>query len=141
METRIPPRPALDARSVHARCVVCGRDNATGLGMEFTPQRDGSVSGTLCCGRRFAGYADRLHGGVIAMLLDGAMTHCLFAHGIDAVTAELTVRYTAPVDPAREVTVRGWIESTRRRRRVLSAALTQDGHVRATATAKFLDRP
>lgn len=38
-------------------------------------------------------YEGQLHGRVISSLLDAAMTHCLFHHGIEAVTGELYVRF------------------------------------------------
>lgn len=38
-------------------------------------------------------YIDLLHGGIASTLLDAAMTHCLLSKGIEALTAELNVRF------------------------------------------------
>jgi len=132
--------PGVIGQVSHQRCVVCGQDNAHGLGMTFTLSDDRSVHSEVCCGAEFEGYADQLHGGVIAMLLDGAMTNCLFAHGRQAVTAELVVRYRHPVRPDRKLVVRAWIERSRPPFTSIAASLVQDGHTGATATAKFIDR-
>ena len=60
-------------------------------------QPDGSVEGVFAARAPLEGYSGLLHGGVAAAFLDGAMTNCLFAHGVRALTAELTVRYREPV--------------------------------------------
>ena len=63
----------------HPSCVVCGTRNAGGLGLRFREEADGSVVASFPCDSQYQGYPDRLHGGVVSMLLDAAMTHCLFA--------------------------------------------------------------
>jgi acyl-coenzyme A thioesterase PaaI-like protein len=125
----------------HPGCVVCGRKNARGLHLDFTVGEDGSVEGRFPASAAFEGYPRQLHGGVIAMLLDGAMTNCLFCHGHVAQTGELTVRYRRPVAVDRPVTVRAWIGKVRPPLRRVAAELVQDGTVMATGAAKFIDRP
>ena len=136
----VPQDPGAIGQVSHPHCVVCGRDNEQGLGMTFTLLHDGSVESEICCGAEFEGYPNQLHGGVVAMLLDGAMTNCLFAHRREAVTAELTVRYRHPVHAGRTAWVRAWIEHSRPPFTAIAASLVQDGHIRVTARAKFLDR-
>ncbi|MBU0639223.1 MAG: PaaI family thioesterase [Planctomycetes bacterium] len=126
--------------STHPNCVVCGRDNHQGLQLEFRAAADGSVRATFDCRPAYEGYADVLHGGVIAALLDGAMTNCLFAHGRPGVTAELTVRFRHPVRTGRAAAVRASIERCCPPLHVLKADLTQDGQVKATACGKFMDQ-
>lgn len=125
--------------TTHPRCVVCGADNPRGLQVDFRPTADGGVEAHFDCARIFEGYSHRIHGGVIAALLDGAMTNCLFAHGRVAVTAELTVRYRHPVMTDRRATVRAWLCETSRRLHRVRAELLQDGQLLAIATAKFLE--
>jgi acyl-coenzyme A thioesterase PaaI-like protein len=79
-----------------------------------------------------------LHGGVIAALLDGAMTNCLFAFGHRALTVELKVRYHAGVAAAEESLLRAWLEDSTRELFQLRAELSQDGAVKASATGKFM---
>ena len=59
------------------------------MAQEFVLQPDGSVRGVFFASAPLEGYTGLLHGGIAAAFLDGAMTNCLFAHGIEALTAEL----------------------------------------------------
>lgn len=125
--------------ATHPHCVVCGADNPWGLQVDFRPTADGGVEAHFDCARIFEGYSHRIHGGVIAALLDGAMTNCLFAHGRVAFTAELTVRYRHPVMTDRRATVRAWIRESSNRLHRVRAELLQDGQLLAIATARFLE--
>jgi uncharacterized protein (TIGR00369 family) len=125
----------------HPRCIVCGPDHRRGLGMRFVLLEDGSVECRWPGRAGLEGYPGQMHGGVIAMLLDGAMTNCLFAHGYAASTAELAIRYHRPVASSEALSVRAWIERVHPPLRVIASALEQDGVICSSATAKFLDRP
>lgn len=86
-------------------CVVCSINDPLGLGLEFNAGEDGTTSVTIRDGSRFQGYPDRLHGGIISLAFDAAMTHCLFAHGLISVTASLNVCFVQPVIPDRPIVV------------------------------------
>jgi acyl-coenzyme A thioesterase PaaI-like protein len=129
----------VDPGSVHAGCVVCGGENERGLRLRYAPADGNRVQAVLDCDGSLQGYGGRLHGGVIAAALDGAMTHCLFALGRTAVTAELTVRFKQPVAIGRPATVRAWLERDLGPLYLLQSELVQDGLVKATASAKFLE--
>jgi acyl-coenzyme A thioesterase PaaI-like protein len=126
-------------RQLHRRCIVCGSTNGLGLQVDFVAQPDGSVSARLGCPGFLEGYPDTLHGGIIAAVLDGAMTNCLFAHGRVAVTGELSVRFRHPVVTNRPATVRAWIEDSFPILHLMAAELRQDDRVMARATAKFME--
>lgn len=123
----------------HPNCVVCGLANDRGLQLEFQPSDDDGVQAHFDCTRAYEGYANLLHGGVVATLLDGAMTNCLFAHGHPGVTAELTVRFRHPVQVGAGATVRAWIERCCPPLHVVKAELVQDDQVKATAQGKFMN--
>jgi uncharacterized protein (TIGR00369 family) len=125
----------------HPRCVVCSQSNATGLGLEFHVADDGVVEATFDCESMFQGYPNVLHGGIIASLLDGAMTNCLFAHGCCAVTAELSVRFRHPIVTGSPAVVRARIESSAGSLSLLVADVSQKGRVMATAKGKFVEKP
>jgi len=129
------------ALQTHPNCVVCGRENPRGFHLRFTLTDDGKVSGRFDCSRTLEGYPKQLHGGVIASLLDGAMTHCLFLHGHTAVTVELNIRYRHPVVTDQTAIIRGWIERSSSRLHLLKADVFQDGKVRVTASGKFMNQP
>jgi uncharacterized protein (TIGR00369 family) len=125
-------------RGIHAACVVCGSENGRGLRVEYRVLADGSVEAEFACPESLQGYPHLLHGGIIASLLDGAMTNCLFAHGITAVTAQLTIRYHAAVATGRPATIRARIDRSAHGCHFLTAELSRDGRVAVTAEAKFL---
>ena len=140
-----PPPSARDAAHLaatriraHPRCVVCSPTHPMGLGQEFVLQPDGSVESTFAGSEVFEGYSGLLHGGVTAALLDGAMTNCLFAHGVEGLTAELTVRYRDPVTACGTMTARACLAESHGRLHLLRAELRQEGRVKATAFGKFL---
>jgi uncharacterized protein (TIGR00369 family) len=126
--------------NAHSFCVVCSHSNPLGLGLQFTVQQDGSVSASLHAHAALEGFEGCLHGGMIASLLDGAMTNCLFARGHVAMTAELKIRYRKPVLIGQELLVRAWIKKSRPPLHLLEAELQQEGCVKAIASAKFLER-
>jgi acyl-coenzyme A thioesterase PaaI-like protein len=123
----------------HPFCLVCSQSNPMGLGLEFTSHDDGSVSTSFLGHPALEGFAGFLHGGMIASLLDGAMTNCLFAHGHVAMTGELKVRYREPVVIGTEMRIRGWITQPHPPLYLLEAELEQEGCIRATASAKFVE--
>jgi len=72
------------------------------------------------------------------MLLDAAMANCLFAQELQAVTAELAVKFKAPVVSKRQASVEGKVARDLFPLFLMEASLIQDGEVKATATAKFI---
>jgi acyl-coenzyme A thioesterase PaaI-like protein len=122
----------------HPFCFVCSGSNPMGLALRCEPQPDGGMSAKFLGNSALEGYSGLLHGGVIATLLDGAMTNCLFARGIRGLTAELRVRYHAGVAAAEEVWLRAWLEDDAHELFQLRAELKQGGAVKASATGKFM---
>lgn len=110
-----------------------------GLALRYTVAADGSVSAPFQGHGALEGYTGRLHGGVIAALLDGAMTNCLFARGCCGVTAELRVRYHAAVSAVEELRLQAWLEDDAHGLAQLRAELVQGGVVKATASGKFME--
>jgi acyl-coenzyme A thioesterase PaaI-like protein len=124
----------------HPDCIGCSSDNASGLALEFHLRADKGVQAEFSCDRLYQGYPGFLHGGVTSMLLDSAMTNCLFAHHITAVTARLIVRFLLPVAIDRPAVVRAWIKEYEPPLFVLEGELEQGGRILVRASAKFIDR-
>ncbi len=129
------------AHPSHARCIVCGWANPFGLRLAFRLQPDGRVEATFGGNGICEGYPNRLHGGVISLLLDGAMTNCLFAHQCTAVTAKMEVKFRYPVKARVPATVRAWIEKAFPPLYQMKAELEQEGQKKATAKALFMEQP
>jgi uncharacterized protein (TIGR00369 family) len=128
-------------QAAHPRCVVCGQAAECGLGLHFSLRDDGGVEARFECKARFQGYEGLLHGGVTSSVLDGAMTNCLFAHGIVAVTAEMTVRFGHPVELDAPLVVRAYITRSQAPLHIVEAQIVQKGQIKAKAVGKFMERP
>lgn len=124
----------------HPFCYVCSSANPMGLAVQYSMEADGSVTAHLPGNRDLEGYPGLLHGGVIASLLDGAMTHCMFARGLQALTVELNVRYIASVVTLHEVSVQARFDRSVHGLHMLSGELVQFGTVKAKARGKFMVR-
>jgi len=128
-------------RNSHAHCLVCGALNPIGLRLDFHVEDVRTVSASLKVGWLLQGYSGVLHGGVISSLLDAAMTHCLFHRGIEAVTAELLVRYLRPVPVDAPLELRAVLTYGVPPLYRLKAELRQENQIMAYGRAKFVHRP
>lgn len=126
---------------VHPDCVVCSPDNPHGLQLVFAPAPDGGVQAEFACADRYVGYPGYVQGGIVAALLDGAMTNTLFARGQAALTAEMTVRYLEPLLIGRPALVQARLERAGTRLQVLTAEVVQEGRTKASARGKFIPHP
>jgi acyl-coenzyme A thioesterase PaaI-like protein len=125
--------------SEHPQCFMCSAANPFGMKLKFRVQSDGSVAAMFSCREFLQSYPKTLHGGVISALLDAAMTNALFTVGVVAVTAELTVRFLAPVCLNHGAVVRASIDrSAYHPLYCMRAEIEQDQKLMARASAKFL---
>jgi uncharacterized protein (TIGR00369 family) len=96
-------------------CFVCGRDNAAGLGIQFF--RDGlKIFCDWVPEEKHLGYRDRVHGGVVASILDEAMGWAptsIFKRLCYSI--EISVKYRQPIPSGEEVRVEAEIDENKRR--------------------------
>lgn len=98
-------------------CFACGPDNPHGLHLsDFHFQGEKYVF-TFTPQRHHQGWAGVTHGGIIATLLDEAMTRMLYELKTIAVTAQMTIRYRRPLPAGQPVIIRAW--QTDRRDRLI----------------------
>lgn len=124
-------------------CVVCGAENPVGLKVRFAPA-EGGVSALVRAQQHFQGFTGVLHGGLVCALMDDAMWWAIYAtHGAVTMTAEITVRYKAPVPVDANLTVRAEVAAVRGKRLFLTAGRILDpgGQVLAEASGKFMAAP
>lgn len=77
-------------------CLVCGSENPIGLKLQFQVV-DGALRTHWVGDKRFQGYADVVHGGMISLILDETMVNLPWKRdGVAVVSAELTTRLLAP---------------------------------------------
>ncbi|HOX06799.1 MAG TPA: PaaI family thioesterase [Planctomycetota bacterium] len=135
------PQPALGRSFGHARCIMCGSENSSSLGLVFRPSADGGVAAEFKGHAGLQGYEGLLHGGIASALLDAAMTNCLFRHGVKAVTARLAVRFRAPIPFGATLIVQARPIVLRPPLYKLAAELVDNGRVSAEAEAQFMSFP
>ncbi len=122
----------------HCQCIMCGTSNPISLRLEFNVAPDGSVRSQFKGNSLFQGYTGILHGGIIAALLDATMTHCLFHHGIEAVTGELQIRFLESVPCSAQLDLHGKLVSEYSPLYKLESELFCDNRLMARAKAKFM---
>ena len=119
-------------------CFACGTKNPIGLHLEFAPVEDKVVAKKIVP-REYQGYTNVVHGGIVTLLLDEAMSSFVQEkYNEQAMTGRLEIRYKHPTPVETELKIYAWQESQRRNIIFLKAAVeTPDGTVTAEATAKF----
>jgi uncharacterized protein (TIGR00369 family) len=122
-------------------CFGCGPDNAAGLRLEFEILPDGRLRTRFRPRDIHGGWEGVFHGGLMATLLDEAMMAYLYRHGMDAATAELTVRYRRPVRIGDELTVHAWQTARKGRLLEMEAEALRGGERVAEARARCLALP
>ncbi|MDE3046139.1 MAG: PaaI family thioesterase [Verrucomicrobiota bacterium] len=95
-------------------CFACGKDNPDGLRLDW--KVEGLITTTqFIPPRKYQGWKGILHGGIVATLLDEAMTRLAGIISGGALTAEMTVRYVTPAPIGEVLFVRGEIVNQLRR--------------------------
>ncbi len=117
--------------------MVCGKDGRLGLHFSATPT---GVEACFCADPQWQGYAGCLHGGMISTLLDAAMTHYLFSIKVEAMTADLQVRFIKPVPCHGQLLIQARLMNQRRNIYLLAAELHHDGQILVRAEGKFMSR-
>jgi acyl-coenzyme A thioesterase PaaI-like protein len=121
----------------HADCFVCGHHNPRGLHLQFETVEAGCCA-TVAVDNTYQGYSKMVHGGIVASLLDSAMTHCLFAQNIQAVTVDMSVRYNAPVPLQTPITIQATLVGQRHGVFSLCANILKNNQILAQGKARFM---
>ncbi len=120
-------------------CFACGSDNKEGLNLAWTVEGK-TTHAVFTPQRKFQGWKGILHGGIVASLLDEAMTRLAWIACGGALTAEMTVRYLAPAPIDAKMFVFGEIISETRKlvemRAFLYQGQDQAGKLLARSTGK-----
>ena len=127
------------AHAAHNRCFGCGEANPAGLRLEFLQAPDGSVVSLPVVPNTFDGHPGNLHGGIIATLLDEAMSKAMRALGRPSVTRKLDVDYLLPVPSGVPLRIEGRVvRSDERKHWTEARILNADGTVLAHGKGLFI---
>ncbi len=120
-------------------CFGCGQENESGIQMRMYIE-DGISKVDLITDKRFCGYIDKIHGGVIFSILDEVMAWApTYVKKQMCLSAEVTIRYLVPLPIGIPITVEGEFVNDRRLIwHTEGKVLGQDGKIYAKAKGKFL---
>jgi len=101
-------------------CFACGHDNPHGMRLKFAQEGKRFVC-RFRLGKRYTGPPGYCHGGIIATILDDAMSKLCKLRKVVAMTSKMTVEYIKPVPLYQPLRVESH-ELSRRGRRLIHIA-------------------
>jgi len=119
-------------------CFACGPNNPHGLRLTGFRMAGERYEFDFTPAKHHQGWQGIVHGGILATLVDEAMTRLLWEQGATVVTAEINVRYRRPLPVGTPVKVAAWKVREFGRLIEAAAAVTDDEGEYATATGKFM---
>jgi len=121
------------------RCFGCGVASTVGLHLDFAVAPDLAVVASASISDQYEGPPGYLHGGIIATLLDEAMSKANRAHGTTAMTRQMQVEYLHPVPSCTPIQIEGRVLRSEGRKHWTEAHIfAGDGAVLAKATGLFI---
>jgi acyl-coenzyme A thioesterase PaaI-like protein len=130
------PKVVLNADLTEGFCFGCGRNNPVGLKLHFKKDGD-DVKAEFTPQKEFQGWPGLLHGGILACLLDEAMSHAAYTTGNTCLTASITIRQRQPIKVEEPLVVTARV--TRHSRKLIETTgqvCLRDGTVVAESSAK-----
>lgn len=128
------------AHSAQNRCFGCGPANLSGLHLEFFLAQDGAVVCPATISNLFEGPPGYVHGGVIATLLDEAMSKAVRAKGLTAMTRRMEIDYLRPVSSCAPIRIEGRLVRSEGRKHWTEAhILDGDGRTLAEGSGLFIE--
>ena len=130
------PRVALNTDLNEGLCFGCGQKNPIGLKLSFTKDGD-TCRAEFTPGKVYQGWPGLVHGGILACLLDEAMSNAVYAEGIACLTASMQIRLKQPVEVEIPLTITALVTKKNRKLIETKARIClEDGTVIAESTAK-----
>ena len=130
------PRVVLNTDLNVGMCFGCGKRNPIGLKLNFV--RDGdTLRAEFTPDEVHQGWPGVVHGGILACLLDEAMSNAAYAEGIACLTASMQMRLRQPVKVAVPLVITALV--TKKNRKLIETkakVCLQDGTIVAESTAK-----
>lgn len=121
------------------RCFGCGQTNHTGLRLKFFVDEENTILCRVRLARRFEGPPGHAHGGIIATLLDEAMSKANRQFGVLAMTRQMEIEYLKPVPLDTRLILTGHhTSSSGKKHHCESQLANENGAVLARAEALFI---
>ena len=128
------------AHAAQNRCFGCGQANPKGLHLEFFLAEDHSVVSHPAIADTYEGPTGYLHGGIIATLLDEAMSKSIRARGFIAMTRHMEVEYLRPVPSRAQLRLEGRLTHNEGRKHWAEAKILDlEGNTLARGKGLFIE--
>ncbi len=138
-EGRIDPDRIASIRRGYDTCFGCGPSNPIGLGLDDFEQSGNMVRATFQPRSDFNGFADVLHGGIVATALDEIMAWtAILAEGVMVMTGKLDLRFGKPAGVASTFDLEGEVVERRGRRLQITGRMVDQGTIVAEAFGLFM---
>ena len=120
-------------------CFACGKDNPISLGLKFETIDNNKVKAVFKPKTEHQGYEGVLHGGIVSTLLDEAMVSAIVAQGLEAVTAELNIRFKEAITVNEELHIYGNIIQKKSKMIITEGEIrNQNDKLKAIGKGKFI---
>ena len=127
------------AHDAQNRCFGCGAANPVGLHLLFSLAEVGTIVCQVTVPDTYEGPNGYLHGGIIATLMDEAMSKAVRAQGFLAMTRNMEVDYLRPVPSGEPLRLEGKVTQNEGRKHWAEARiLSAEGTVLAEGKGLFI---
>lgn len=142
LETRaLSPRDRIETMEREGRGAryspVVGAHNAIAPPVDLGANDDGA-NGAVTFSVAYERAPGVVHEGAVAMILDVALANANAVAGVAGMTAQLNIRFSRPVPPGRELTVRSRHDRVDGRKAYSSAEIWLDGELCVDADGLFI---
>jgi uncharacterized protein (TIGR00369 family) len=130
------PKVSLNTDLNEGLCFGCGHNNPIGLKLKFIKDGD-TCRAEFIPNKTHQGWPGVVHGGILASLLDEAMSYAAYFEGVTCLTASMQVRLRQPVKVEEPLIVTASVTKNSRKLFESKARIClKDGTVMAESTAK-----
>lgn len=125
---------------MHTKCFVCGKENCSGLGIEYRLDENGKVRGSFLVSQKYQDGTGVCHRGIILTLLDSAMVHTLLQRNLTGLTVKLDVSFIEPIPVETRVSMSAVITEQHRELYYMTGKVYHGDTVYARGEATFFVR-
>jgi uncharacterized protein (TIGR00369 family) len=130
------PKVSLNTDLNEGLCFGCGCNNPIGLKLKFTREGD-TVRTEFTPDKAHQGWPGVVHGGILASLLDEAMSYAAYFEGVTCLTASINIRLRQPVKVEEPLIITASVtKNSRKLFESRAKVCLKDGTVMAESTAK-----
>jgi acyl-coenzyme A thioesterase PaaI-like protein len=130
------PKVSISTDLNEGLCFGCGHNNPIGLKLRFTKEGE-TCRAEFTPASAHQGWPGIVHGGILACVLDEAMSYAVYFEGVTCLTANMQVRLKQPAKVEEPLVITSSV--TKNRKKLLEARAQicrKDGTVVAESTSK-----